>query len=168
MYKERPFKTGNWFYRCWSKKDYRMLLKKINRLLMYCSNRKKFCCCKKTMKNIKIVLRVLTLSQTPANLTSLTNLNSQVSRCLIVKDWQNLLRLVIFIWLTKKKIILILKKKKKKKLFEKYLQEFMEKFMLWQQGKEINQIVKKQWSGKLELNFNSEKERFKNIFKRNK
>ena len=65
------------------------------------------------MKNIKIVLRVLTLSQTPANLTSLTNLNSQVSRCLIVKDWQNLLRLVIFIWLTKKKIILILKKKKK-------------------------------------------------------
>ena len=81
---------------------------------MYCSNRKKFCCCKKTMKNIKIVLRVLTLSQTPANLTSLTNLNSQVSRCLIVKDWQNLLRLVIFIWLTKKKIILILKKKKKK------------------------------------------------------
>ena len=66
------------------------------------------------MKNIKIVLRVLTLSQTPANLTSLTNLNSQVSRCLIVKDWQNLLRLVIFIWLTKKKIILILKKKKKK------------------------------------------------------
>ena len=36
------------------------------------------------------------------------------------------------------------KKKKKKKLFEKYLQEFMEKFMLWQQGKEINQIVKKQ------------------------
>ena len=94
------------------------------------------------MKNIKIVLRVLTLSQTPANLTSLTNLNSQVSRCLIVKDWQNLLRLVIFIWLTKKKIILVLKKKKK--LFEKYLQEFMEKFMLWQQGKEINQIVKKQ------------------------
>ena len=66
------------------------------------------------MKNIKIVLRVLTLSQTPANLTSLTNLNSQVSRCLIVKDWQNLLRLVIFIWLTKKKIILVIKKKKKK------------------------------------------------------
>ena len=45
---------------------------------MYCSNRKKFCCCKKTMKNIKIVLRVLTPSQSPANLTSLTNLNSQV------------------------------------------------------------------------------------------
>lgn len=30
------------------------------------------------MKNIKIVLRVLTPSQSPANLTSLTNLNSQV------------------------------------------------------------------------------------------
>ena len=59
-------------------------------------------------------------------------------------------------------------KKKKKKIFEKYLQEFMEKFMLWQQGKEINQIVKKQWSGKLELNFNSEKERFESIFKRDK
>ena len=82
---------------------------------MYCSNRKKFCCCKKTMKNIKIVLRVLTLSQTPANLKSLTNLNSQVSRCLIVKDWQNLLRLVILIWLTKNKKILLIKKKKKKK-----------------------------------------------------
>ena len=92
------------------------------------------------MKNIKIVLRVLTPSQSPANLTNLTNLNSQVSRCLIVKDWQNLLRLVIFIWLAKKKIILVLKKK----LFEKYLWEFMVKFMLWQQGKEINQIVKKQ------------------------
>ena len=72
------------------------------------------------MKNIKIVLRVLTPSQSPANLTSLTNLNSQV--CQKENHFST----------------------EKKKLFKKYLWEFMDKFMLWQQGKEINQIVKKQ------------------------
>ena len=120
-----------------------MLLKKINRLLMYCSNRKKFCCCKKTMKNIKIVLRVLTPSQSPANLTSLTNLNSQV--CQKENHFS-----------TEKKII-------RKVPMGVYGQVYA---LTARQRK--NQIVKKQWSGKLELNFNSEKERFENIFKRDK